>query len=102
LRDDYDHFTGEHDAEVLAISAESLRAASSYLKGRPSPYPLLVDADHAVFDAYDVTSRLASLGQRPGLFVVDAEGLVRFDSIGTQQWQIPGNDQVLAVLADLR
>jgi hypothetical protein len=42
-----------------------------------------------------------SLGQRPALFVVDREGVVRFDSIGTQQWQIPSNDNVLAVVASL-
>jgi hypothetical protein len=44
---------------------------------------------------------MMSLGQRPALFVVDGEGVVRFDSIGTQQWQIPTNDNVLKVLAGL-
>jgi len=42
-----------------------------------------------------------SLGQRPALFVIDGDGIVRFDSVGTQQWQIPANRQVLAVLAAL-
>jgi len=54
-----------------------------------------------VFDAYDVASRLSSLGQRPAVFVVDRQGIVRFDSIGTQQWQIPSNDTVLAEAAKL-
>ena len=44
---------------------------------------------------------MASLGQRPAVFVVDREGTVRFDSIGSQQWQIPSNDTVLKVLASL-
>jgi hypothetical protein len=44
---------------------------------------------------------LASLGQRPAVFVVDQTGAVRFDSIGTQQWQIPSNDNVLLVLSSL-
>ena len=55
------------------------------------------DAEHAAFDAYDVASRAMSLGQRPALFVIDREGTVRFDSVGTQQWQIPSNEQVLQV-----
>jgi hypothetical protein len=42
-----------------------------------------------------------SLGQRPAVFVVDRDGTVRFDSIGTQQWEIPTNDAVLEVLASL-
>jgi hypothetical protein len=32
---------------------------------------------------------------------VDQKGIVRFDSIGTQQWQIPSNDAVLAVVSSL-
>ena len=63
---------------MLAISAESPQRSESYLRSHPLPYPTLVDADHEVFDAYDVTSRLISLGQRPALFVVDADGVVRY------------------------
>jgi hypothetical protein len=35
------------------------------------------------------------------MFVVDRDGVVRFDSIGMQQWEIPSNDNVLAVPAGL-
>ena len=59
------------------------------------------DGGTVVFDAYDVVSTMMSLGQRPALFVVDRSGTVRFDSIGTQQWQIPSNDNVLTVLSSL-
>ena len=62
------------------------------------PFPLLPDSDHRVFDAYDVVSRMASLGQRPAVFVIGGDGVVRFDSIGTQQWQIPTDDVVLAAI----
>lgn len=97
MRDDYERFTGL-GAEVIAISAEQPGAAEAYLRSHPLPYPVAVDADHATFDAYDVISRMLSLGQRPGLFVIDADGVVRFDSIGTQQWQIPPDEQVLEIL----
>jgi peroxiredoxin Q/BCP len=100
LRDDYEQFTGA-GAEILAVSAESARASEAYLRAHALPFPTLVDEDHAVFDAYDVTSRLMSLGQRPALFVVDAAGVVRFDEIGAQQWNIPSNRRVLAVLDSL-
>jgi len=100
LRDDYDRFTAL-GAEVLAISAESPARSEAYLRSHPLPYPTLVDADHKVFDAYDVTSRLISLGQRPALFVVDSEGVVRFEEVGAQQYNIPPNDEVLQVLGSL-
>jgi peroxiredoxin Q/BCP len=101
LRDDYERFTAL-GAEVIAISAEGLDAGERYVKSHPLPYPIAVDADHTTFEAYDVTSRLMSLGQRPGLFVVDGEGVIRFDSIGVQQWQIPENEKVLEVLGSLK
>jgi peroxiredoxin len=100
LRDDYERFT-TLGAEVLAISAEPAARSESYLRSHPLPYPTLIDDEHAVFDAYDVTSRLISLGQRPGLFVVDAEGIVRFEEVGAQQYNIPPNERVLGVLESL-
>ena len=100
MRDDYERFT-TLGAEVLAISAESPARSEAYLRSHPLPYPTLVDEGHAVFDAYDVTSRLISLGQRPALFVIDAEGVVRFDEVGAQQYNIPPNDKVLQVLESL-
>ena len=100
MRDDYERFTAL-GAEVLAISAESPERSAAYLRSQPLPYPTLVDADHEVFDAYDVTSRLISLGQRPALFVIDAHGVVRFEEVGAQQYNIPPNEKVLEVLGSL-
>jgi peroxiredoxin len=100
LRDDYERFTAL-GAEVLAISAESPQRSEAYLRSHPLPYPTLIDEDHAVFDAYDVTSRMISLGQRPGLFVLDAEGVARFEEVGAQQYNIPPNEKVLGVLDSL-
>jgi peroxiredoxin len=100
LRDDYGRFTAL-GAEVLAISAEPPKRSEAYLRSHSLPYPTLIDEDHSVFDTYDVTSRLISLGQRPGLFVVDAEGVVRFEEVGAQQYNIPPNEKVLGVLESL-
>ena len=100
MREDIDRFT-EAGARVLAIAPDTLDGVEKFVRGNEYPFSLLADTDHAVFDAYDVVSTMMSLGQRPALFVVDQEGVVRFDSIGTQQWQIPTNDNVLEVLAHL-
>lgn len=100
MRDDYERFTAL-GAEVLAISAESPQRSEAYLRSHPLPYPTLVDAEHEVFDAYDVTSRLISLGQRPGLFVIDADGVVRLEEVGAQQYNIPPDEQVLKILESL-
>jgi len=100
LRDDIEEFTAA-GASVVAIAPESTESIARFVKSHPSPFPIVSDVDHATFDAYDVASRALSLGQRPAVFVIDKEGIVRFDAIGTQQWQIADNDTVLKVIASL-
>jgi peroxiredoxin len=100
LREAYDRYTNL-GAEILAISAEPAASSESYLRSHPLPFPTLIDDQHGVFDAYDATSRILSLGQRPALFVVDGAGTIRFEEIGAQQWNIPSNRTVLAVLESL-
>ena len=86
---------------VVGVSPQDVASHARFKSQHALPFPLLADTEHAVFDAYDVISTMMSLGQRPALFVVDRDGTVRFDSIGTQQWQIPSNDTVLALAASL-
>jgi peroxiredoxin Q/BCP len=100
LRTDYEQFTGA-GASVVAIAPEGIDAVRKYVSQNEVPYPIVSDAEHKVFDAYDVASRALSLGQRPALFVVDREGVVRWETVGTQQWQIPTNKHVMSVLAGL-
>ena len=100
MREDFDRFVAA-GAQVVAIAPDTAEGVARFVGDNEYPFPLLADPGHEVFDAYDVVSTMLSLGQRPALFVIDRQGIVRFDSIGTQQWQIPTNDNVLAVLASL-
>jgi peroxiredoxin len=100
LRDDYQRFA-EFGARILAIAPEDLASTNRYLANNPMPFALLPDTDHVVFDRYDVANKLMSLGQRPALFVVDAGGIVRYNQVGVQQWQIPPNEEILGVLRGL-
>lgn len=100
MRDDIERFSTA-GARVVAIAPETAEGVARFVADNGYPFSLLADPEHTVFDAYDVANRLMSLGQRPAVFVVDRSGVVRFDSIGTQQWQIPSNDNVLSVLSSL-
>lgn len=86
---------------MVAVAPEGRDAVARFVEKDDFPFPILADDDHAVFDDYDVASKLMSLGQRPAVFVIDKAGVVRFDSVGTQQWQIPTNDAVLKVLSEI-
>ena len=41
------------------------------------------------------------MGQRPGQFVIDRGGVIRYAYVGKQQWEIPDNDMVLDCLVRL-
>jgi peroxiredoxin len=100
LRDDIHRFD-QAGASVIAIAPDTPEGVDRFVRDNDYPFAILADTDHVVFDAYDVANKLMSLGQRPAVFVIDRDGVVRFDSVGTQQWQIPSNDNVLTFLSSL-
>lgn len=83
--------------EVLAVAPAGLAEAGRV--AATLPFPLLADPGLDVFRAYRVESRLLSLGQRPALYAIDVDGIVRYAFLGTQQWQLGDVDEALAALA---
>ena len=86
---------------MVTVVHDSLEHAQAYLGQHPLPFPCLVDPSGAVYDLYQVESKAISLGQRPGMFIIDKQGVVRLAHIGWQQWEIPANDKVLEVCQGL-
>ena len=97
MRDRYDEFQ-ERGAQLLAIAPDILENARGYFQTNDIPFPCLPDPDREVFRLYNVKSAMISLGQRPGLFVIDKEGAVRYAYLGWQQWEIPTVDETLEQL----
>ena len=59
--------------QILAVVHGSEETARDYLQRHGIPFPCLVDTSHEVYDLYQVESKAISLGQRPGLFVIDRD-----------------------------
>ncbi len=100
MRDSIEEFE-KRDAQLLAIAPDSLESAQAYFQRNDIPFPCLADPDREVYRRYDVQSALVSLGQRPGLFIVDGEGVVRYAYPGWQQWEIPSVEETLRQLDGL-
>jgi peroxiredoxin Q/BCP len=94
LRDRITEFE-DRGARVLALAPDSLENSRRYFENNEIPFPCLADPDRTVFRQYDVKSALVSLGQRPGLFIIDREGIVRYAYLGWQQFEIPSVDETL-------
>ena len=91
----------ERGAQVIAIAPDSLEHAQAFFQKNDIPFPCLADPDRKVFRQYDVKSAMVSLGQRPGLFIIDKGGVVASAYLGFQQWEIPSIDDTLAELDKL-
>jgi len=100
LRQDYNLVT-DLNTEVVVIAPDTMGNAQSFFKTSPVPFIALVDDSLEVYQMFDVQSKLISLGQRPGLFIIDKDGIVQFAYVGAQQWEIPANKIVLEKLAEL-
>ena len=97
MRDRYEEFT-KRGAEVIAIAPDTIENARRYFQTNDIPFPALADPDRKVFRQYDVKSAMVSLGQRPGLFVIDKDGVARYAHLGWQQWEIPSVNETLEQL----
>jgi peroxiredoxin len=100
LRDTYSELSST-GASIVAIAPHSNDEVKKHLTTNTYPFTVLGDPDGAVFDAYDVTSRMISLGQQPAMFIVDRDGIVRFDAIGAQQWDLVGPKELQEKLSAL-
>jgi peroxiredoxin len=100
LRDSYPELAAT-GASIVAIAPHSVEELDAHLARNSYPFTLVADATGAVFDAYDVTSRMMSLGQQPACFIVDTAGIVRFDAIGAQQWDLVGPKELIERLSAL-
>ncbi len=101
MRDRHDEFE-KRGAQVIAVAPHAPENVAGFAEANRLPFPALADPDRKVFRQYDVKSALVSLGQRPGLFIIDAEGVVRYAYLGWQQWEIPSIDETLRELDRLR
>ena len=100
MRDRIEEFE-KRGVQILAIAPDSLEQAQSYFERNEIPFPCLADPEREVYRQYDVKSALVSMGQRPGLFIVDGEGVVRYAYLGWQQWEIPSVEETLRQLDGL-
>lgn len=97
MRDRLEDFT-KRNATVVAVAPDTIDHARSYFDKNQLPFTCLADPGRTVFNQYDVKSALVSLGQRPGLFIIDKDGFVRFAYLGWQQWEIPTIEETLEQL----
>ena len=65
------------EAQVVAIAHQTQNGAVKSVEGTNAQFPILVDADHAVSDAYGVYSG----GTIPSVFIIDQNGQILWHDV---------------------
>ena len=96
-QDDLGRFA-EFDALVLGISPQNLDSHEAFAARRGLTFPLLADTDKAVSRLYGVTG---PFGIRRAVFVLDAEGIVRWKHVSALSLTYQDVDTIAGVLSEL-
>lgn len=87
---------------MLAVGPDGPHAFKQYWEENNLPFPGLADLRSRVADRYAQEVNLFKLGRMPALFVVDKEGVIRYEHYGDSMSDIPSNAEVFAVLDALK
>jgi thioredoxin-dependent peroxiredoxin len=92
-------FTG-FGATVWAISPQGLASHEQFARKYSLPFPLLADEGLKVSRAYGIT--LGGAGLRRSVFVIDADGILRWKHVTLVGLTFPSTETISAQLAALR
>lgn len=86
-------------AQVWGISPQDVDSHERFARNRGLSFPLLADVDRAVVRAYGIG--LPGLGLRRSVFLVDADGVLRWKDVGLIGVTYATTDQIGKQLAQL-
>lgn len=115
LTKDYPEFQ-KHNAEIIAISTDTLEGARKTQEKSHAPFPILIDEDNKVIELYEVAVEKRELKDVPALihrkkagayampavFIVGPDGVIRYSYIGKSYTDRPSNEELLKKLSELQ
>ena len=100
LRQDFPAFVAQ-DTIILVIGPEAPQAFKIYWQEHGLPFVGLPDPSHLVLKLFGQQIKLFKWGRMPAQVVVDKQGLARFVHYGDSMSDIPDNQELLGLLAQM-
>jgi len=100
LRQDFPAFVAQ-DAIILVVGPEGPAVSKSYWKQHDLPFVGLPDPSHQVLKLFGQQIKLFKMGRMPAQVVVDKQGCARFVHYGDSMSDIPDDQELLGLLAEL-
>ena len=101
LQEDYEAISGL-DAEILAVSVDSLRGAQRAIESIGLEFQVLSDPGAEVVDAYGVWNLFQNELPAPSTFIIDKDGVIQWEYIASNSTtDRADNDEIIAQLQQL-
>lgn len=97
MREDHDKFAAR-GAVIIATGPDDAAAFRERWTAEKYPFIGIPDPEHKITGLFEQRWKLLGLGRLPSVVVIDREGSIRTRHDGSQMWDIPSNDEVLAEL----
>ncbi len=97
LRDRWDEYQAT-GAEIVGINTDTLDKHRRFIANHGFPFPLLVDAEGVVTQAYEMNN---IFGVKRAVVLIDAEGVIRYRKVVFPVFR-PSDDEVLEALRSLQ
>ena len=89
------------NAEIVAVSVEEAAIGRHVSELLGLQYPVLSDVEHKVVNLYGVYNLLGDSLATPSVFLIDVEGVIRWEYIGVSTSDRPSNEMILDQLMAL-
>ena len=96
VRDNWESYAAT-GAEVVGISTDSVESHQKFTEHHNLPLRLLADTDGKVHKAYNASSWLPGRSAR-AVFVVDAEGIIRYRKVETLSLFRPRDEEIIEAI----
>ncbi len=100
LRQDHDQFV-KREVEVVVVGPENARAFADYWQKERLPFVGLPDPMASVLKLYGQEVNLFKLGRMPAQVLIDKQGVARYVHYGHNPADIPKNQEILALVAQI-
>src|SRR5919107_4590259 len=96
VRDNWEAYAAT-GAEVVGISTDSVESHQKFTEHHNLPLRLLADTDGKIHKAYNASSWLPGRSAR-AVFVVDAEGIIRYRKVETLSLFRPRDEEIIEAI----
>lgn len=100
LRQDYAKFETAK-TKIVVVGPENKAAFAKYWQENDLPFIGLPDPTHSVLKSFGQEVKLFKLGRMPAQVIVDKAGVARYAHYGHSMSDIPENDELLEILAEI-